>query len=413
MNGQQPGKGFAMVPAWLAWKKPSANALLVYVHLALFGTFNPGTATYEQCRPSKRTLAEGDPKRGYPGTGLGEQTVGRALRELESLGAIKGEPSYHPKTRAQGPTVYRLVFGQVVEDETAGQTPVSQVIPPRDGGKETAGQDPISPVTPSPGISPDMGGISTAVPGPGITSDTQPRTSFDLEPCTKKTPPTPREPATAAVDDQAVTQGGSILDEETRNILNTAVDRAVTERAGAAGWTAGKVRAAVREQLDAGATAAEVVAGLAAAAADVEGTAYPGRLAWWVTERRRQAAAAATPGPAWAEGPFRHLAPGTPMCRTHQGEPAHNCNRCAAERAGADDGTEARLLAERLDAASARELARRNAAAKRTARPGVAGRREQARHDFGATLARLDAELAKLHGPAGDDQAPAELAAAS
>lgn len=138
-----PGRGFAMVPAWLAWKQPSANALLVYVHLALFGTFNPGTATYEQCRPSKRTLAEGDLSRGYPGTGLGEQTVGRALRELVALGAIRGEPSFHPVTGAQGPTVYRLVFGQVHEQQA----------------------DPHITGDTGPGITPDTGGISPPIPG--------------------------------------------------------------------------------------------------------------------------------------------------------------------------------------------------------------------------------------------------------
>ncbi|MBM0201934.1 hypothetical protein JNW90_01525 [Micromonospora sp. STR1s_5] len=159
MTGAQPGRGFAMVPAWLVWKQPSANALTVYVHLALYGTFNPGTATYEQCRPSKKTLAKGDPKKGYPGTGLSESTVGRALRELEALNAIKGEEQYDPTNGAQLPTVYRLIFGQVVE-EIAAQTPVSSVTPPprvtgdtpppfasEEGAHVTGDTPPMSPVT--------------------------------------------------------------------------------------------------------------------------------------------------------------------------------------------------------------------------------------------------------------------------
>ncbi len=110
------GAGFAMVPGWLLRQKPSANAILVYVHLAMHGTFNVGEARYDSCRPSKKTLANGSPDRGYPGCGLSEQVIGRALRELEGLGAIKGEPFFHPRTGAQQPNVYRLIFGEVGEE---------------------------------------------------------------------------------------------------------------------------------------------------------------------------------------------------------------------------------------------------------------------------------------------------------
>ncbi|WP_038843390.1 hypothetical protein, partial [Salinispora arenicola] len=122
------GAGFAMVPGWLLSKQPSANAVLVYLHLAMFGTFNPGSATYEQCRPSAPTLANGDPKRGYPGTGLSIKTVRRALTELEGLGAIVGEAA-HDARGGQLPNVYRLQFGSlhqsggVVTSDQGGWSP--------------------------------------------------------------------------------------------------------------------------------------------------------------------------------------------------------------------------------------------------------------------------------------------------
>ncbi len=113
------GAGFAMVPGWLLARQPSANALLLYVHLAMFGTFNPGTATYEQCRPSARTLAKGDPARSYPGTGLSVNTVRRALAELEDLGAVESEEAYD-KRGGRLPNVYRLVFGSLMRESEGG-----------------------------------------------------------------------------------------------------------------------------------------------------------------------------------------------------------------------------------------------------------------------------------------------------
>jgi len=127
------GAGFGMVPGWLLVQQPSANALLVYVHLAMFGTFNPGTATYEQCRPSAKTLANGDPKRDYPGTGLSINTVRRALTELEALGAIVGEPAYDSRG-GQLPNVYRLQFGTLHQP----------------GGLPTGGYPPYPPVGTNP-----------------------------------------------------------------------------------------------------------------------------------------------------------------------------------------------------------------------------------------------------------------------
>lgn len=174
------GTGFGMVPGWLMLRRPSANAVLVYVHLAMHGWFNQGTATYEECKPSKKTLANGDPKRGYPGCGLGEQTVARALRELETLGAIVGEPRWDAKG-GQLPNVYRLMFGGVAEPEPEEVRPEAVI----------AAQQGVSPVIPGGAITSDTGeGGSTQYPGGGIesdmgggiTSDTQSRKGFDLEP---------------------------------------------------------------------------------------------------------------------------------------------------------------------------------------------------------------------------------------
>lgn len=134
---QQWGAGYAMAPGWLlkkkravkdkktgalVWVLPSANAILVYIHLAMFGQFNPGTALYENARPSAVTLAKGKPSIGYPGIGFSVSTVRRALDELEELGAIIGEPQFDADG-GQLPNVYRLVFGSVQpeqsEDEAA------------------------------------------------------------------------------------------------------------------------------------------------------------------------------------------------------------------------------------------------------------------------------------------------------
>lgn len=215
----EPGKGFAMVPAWLAWKQPTPAEMLVYVHLALFGTFNPGTATYEQCRPSKSTLADGDPRRGYPGTGLGVQVVARALRGLEAKGAIIGEPAFDPVDGRQLPTVYRVQFGHVIE------APAPHITSDTGGvsdqrNHESAGQDPVSDQNPPGGIADDMGPVSPAIPGPGITSDTQPITP-DPEP----TPIPPKAPTAGPATLSVVEDGEG--EEDPRQELQEPAERAL------------------------------------------------------------------------------------------------------------------------------------------------------------------------------------------
>ncbi len=104
-----------MVPAWLLWAQPSANAILVYIHLAAFGKFNTAWQVYDDCRPSVPTLVNGGRRKGkdgYPGTGLSDKTVRRALDELKALGAIEGVPGKNPQTGAQEPTIYRLIHNR-------------------------------------------------------------------------------------------------------------------------------------------------------------------------------------------------------------------------------------------------------------------------------------------------------------
>ena len=179
------GGGFAMVPGWLLAKRPSGTAVLVYAHLAMHGTYNPGTATYEQCRPSARTLAYGDPRRGYPGTGLSIKTIRRALDELEALGAIVGEAAYDERG-ARLPNVYRLQVGQVTPPQ-GGWSPVT-----RGGGHQR--------------------------PGGVVTSDHQPITNHP-DPSTHHHPRARAREGTA--DSQVVVVEGEII---STTDIDTAVD---------------------------------------------------------------------------------------------------------------------------------------------------------------------------------------------
>ncbi len=95
-----------MVPEWLRRRKPTGPEILVYVTLGSYGTFNPGAGTYEECRPAVPTIAEE--------TDLSENTVRKALKGLADHGAlVAGAPRYDDRG-GQLPTVYRLVFGQLV-----------------------------------------------------------------------------------------------------------------------------------------------------------------------------------------------------------------------------------------------------------------------------------------------------------
>jgi hypothetical protein len=126
-----------MVPEWLRVRKPGGAAILVYITLASFGTWNPGSARYDECRPSVPTLAEE--------TGLGESTVRRAIKDLTQLGALEVGGVRRAANGGELPRVYRVVFGQVT-------APPSQVPPP--GTPDGTG-----------GVSPDTpGGVPEMTP---------------------------------------------------------------------------------------------------------------------------------------------------------------------------------------------------------------------------------------------------------
>lgn len=103
--------GFVMVPDWLRAKKPSGNALLAYINLGSFGTFKPGSGTYDECRPSLGRLAEE--------MGVSESTAKRAITELLELGAAVRVRRFN-RDNSPAPSVYRLVFGAVVPEQGVG-----------------------------------------------------------------------------------------------------------------------------------------------------------------------------------------------------------------------------------------------------------------------------------------------------
>ncbi len=347
------GKGYVMVPGWLVKKKPSANAVLVYVHLGMHGSFNSGEGRYEQCRPSKKTLAKGDPGRGYPGCGLSEQTIGRALRELESLRAIKGEEAYDEKG-GQLPTVYRLIFGELneEEEETAAQTPISPVIHPSGATSKSA-----QPGTPGGHKSDTPGGDKSDTPR-GVSDLIPNQEALDLEPENKKTPPgsltEPSASEPSAVEDQ---NGGD--PPTTEDPHPDGLDRLVAELTAMEGWEASKTKTVLETLRAQGINPAEIARVAREVAAGVHGvTRGPNRLLhWWPVTRPASPAAEV---PAWAKSRNAELPLDVDRCRLHRGQPADGCNQCSGEAKGAEVDAPS-TVAPVLSRAEALALARRNA----------------------------------------------------
>lgn len=130
--------GWVQVPGWLLKAKPGANALLVYCTLASFGTYNPGTGRYEECRPALATLAEE--------SGIAENTVRKALKDLLRIGALfAGTPRYDERG-GQLPTVYRVVVGSLIPEggTTAGEG-VQRDTPPGVPTEDPPGVPPAAP----------------------------------------------------------------------------------------------------------------------------------------------------------------------------------------------------------------------------------------------------------------------------
>lgn len=95
-----------MFPEWLRAKKPSPNAYVAYVTLGSFGTFNPRTGCYDECRPSMARMCEE--------SGLSESVMKRAILELIKIGGARRRLRF----KADGspaPSSYELVFGEVRE----------------------------------------------------------------------------------------------------------------------------------------------------------------------------------------------------------------------------------------------------------------------------------------------------------
>lgn len=95
----QWGSGYVMVPGWLVQRGLTPDETHVYVHLAMHGTFSPGTGTYESIWPSMTRLSrgaseEGYPGEGYPGTGMSKRRIREAIDGLVSKGGLVVTPRY-------------------------------------------------------------------------------------------------------------------------------------------------------------------------------------------------------------------------------------------------------------------------------------------------------------------------------
>lgn len=106
-----------MVPAWLRLAKPSGNAVLAYVTLASYGTFDTDAGVYEECRPRLSVM--------MVDSGMSESTLKRALSELLKLGAVERTERWAEDGKTRLPSIYRVIFGSIVGPTgfTGGPTP--------------------------------------------------------------------------------------------------------------------------------------------------------------------------------------------------------------------------------------------------------------------------------------------------
>lgn len=174
MSGQ---RGWVMVPAWLLAKKPAGNDILIYCTLGSYGTWNPGTGTYESCKPAVETMAEE--------TGLSRSTIKRSLGNLLKLGALERTLQYTPEGDP-APSLYRVIFGSVVEPEGVG----SQVDLPPAAGKPTRSKGGRSTGGPT-SVHGRTEGRSTDEPrvGPQVDHNQDP---LNQDPSTKSSVPAPQ-----------------------------------------------------------------------------------------------------------------------------------------------------------------------------------------------------------------------------
>lgn len=128
--------GYAMVPSWLLEAKPSGNAVLIYVTLASFGTFDTTAGVYQECRPSLAKITDR--------CGLSESTVKRAVSELLELGAIERTLRWGPDGVSL-PTLYQVIFGRLVGPGKPAVDPGGSTPEPRGGSTgERVGGPPVT-----------------------------------------------------------------------------------------------------------------------------------------------------------------------------------------------------------------------------------------------------------------------------
>jgi hypothetical protein len=203
--------------------------------------------------------------------------------------------------------------------------------------------------------SPARGDYKTADPGcdSGIDSE----------------PPTPAAgDQTPAVDPAQENQGDASPEDPTpigdSEALNAAVADAVAARAHLRGWSVHAVRRAVRDALDAGFTAPQVLAGLPALVAD-GASVYPARLKHFLAAQQRAAEANAT---GETLPPSYGMSADRRRCDWHPGYPADNCTACTTDQeiaaleaqreAAAQHETEAKPAGPTAAQLAAREAAR-------------------------------------------------------
>lgn len=184
MSGQ---RGFAMVPAWLLEKQPKGNDILIYCTLASHGSWNPGSGVYESCKPSVELMAEE--------TGLSRSTVKRALDNLLELGAAERTLQYTPEGDS-APSLYRVIFGQVIEPAGVGRSTDEPTPPARRNSRSKGRRSTGEPTS----VHERTDGRSTDEPtvGPQVNHNQEP---LNQEPMTKSSDPASQGRRTDGSDD--------------------------------------------------------------------------------------------------------------------------------------------------------------------------------------------------------------------
>jgi hypothetical protein len=164
------------------------------------------------------------------------------------------------------------------------------------------------------------------------------------------------------------------------------------------GWNPEDTREVLEALRTRGTAPAEIIRVATEVASGQHGeTRSPRRLlVWWPTPPK-----AAEPEPEWVKGSINYLAPGTPICRSHPGEPEIGCGKCKVEkfRSAGDDQAESGPLPA-ADGQSAKEIAMALARAAKTSatvRPRRAEPVDEARTPapsaFGEVLAQLTEKI--------------------